>query len=180
MQSKLGEFFLKQKNAHGKPWAFIGKCLLFDDLQHFHGASLHADAAGNTLGGSAFFCHNHDLHGAGFHALAALDAQLLVDHVHAGLGVLGDGAGFADLGALTALDADVGLGFAVLAFDDLDAAQGDIIGLIECFGAGLNTLQASHTSFIFLNSELLHVRILLLCIIETIISITAHNFNTKF
>ena len=38
----------------------------------------------------------HNLHGAGFHALAALDAQLLVDHVNAGLGVLGDGLVFTE------------------------------------------------------------------------------------
>ena len=130
--------------------------LLLYDLQHFHGAGLDTDAAGDTLGGSALLGHDHDLHGACFHTFATLDAQFLVDHVNAGLGVLGDGTGFAGLGTLAALDADVGLGFAVLAFDNLDTAQGNIIGLIKCLGTSLDALQTGHTLFGFLNSELLH------------------------
>ena len=130
--------------------------LLFYDLQNFHGACLGTDAAGDALGSRIAFLHDHNLHGAGFHTLAALDAQLLIDHVHTGLGILRDGTGFTDLGALAALDADIGLCFAILAFHDLNAAEGHIIGLIECFGASLHTLQTGHALFGFLNSELLH------------------------
>ena len=131
------------------------KDLLLYDLQNFHGASLHADAAGNTLGGSAFFCHDHDLHGAGFYALAALDAQLLIDHVHTGLGILRDGTGFTDLGALAALDADIGLSAGALG-KNLDAGIVLMEFLVKSFGASADALQTSHTFYIFLNSELLH------------------------
>ena len=98
----------------------------------------------------------HDLHRAGSHTSTATNTQLLVDHVHAGLGILGDGAMLAGAHALAALDADIGLGLTVLAGDDLDAAEGHIIGLIKCLGTSLNALQAGHASLIFLNSELLH------------------------
>ena len=131
--------------------------LLFHDLQDFHGASLDTDATSDALGGSALLCHNHNLHGADLNALAALDAQLLVDHVHAGLGVLSDSLMLTDLHALAALDADIGLGSIALG-NDADAAQIFVELLIESFGASLNTLQASHTFRIFLNSELLHNR----------------------
>ena len=143
--------------------------LLFHDLQHFHGASLDTDATGDALGGSALFSHNHDLHGAGLDALATLHAQLLVDHVNAGLGVLGDSASLTDLSTLAALNADIGLSLTILASNDLDAAQGHIIGLIECLGAGLNTLQAGHASLGFLNSELLHGKTLLYFLFTTYI-----------
>ena len=67
--------------------------LLFHDLQDFHGASLDTDATSNALGGSALLCHNHNLHGADLNALTALNTQLLVDHVHASLGILGNSTG---------------------------------------------------------------------------------------
>ena len=129
--------------------------LLFHDLQDFHGASLDTDAAGDALGSRTLILHDHNLHGAGLDALAAANALLLVDHVDTGLGVLGDGLMLTGAHALTTLDADVGLGNASL-LNNLNAAEGHIIFLIECLGAGLNALQASHTDFVFLNSELLH------------------------
>ena len=100
------------------------------------------------------------MHGAGFDALAAADTLLLVDHVHAGLGILSDGFVLTCLHALAALDANIGLCAGALG-NDLDAAQGDIIHLIESFRASLNTLQTSHTFTILFNNELLHKRILL-------------------
>ena len=129
--------------------------LLFHDFQYFHGAGLDADAAGDALGSGALVLHDHNLHGAGLDTLAAADTLLLVDHVDTGLGILGDSLVLTGTHALAALDADVGLGNASL-LNDLDAAEGHIIFLIECFGAGLNALQASHTYFVFLDSELLH------------------------
>ena len=133
--------------------------LLFDDLQDFHGASLDTDATGDALGSGTTLGHDHDLHGANFHALAAGDALLLVDHVNAGLGVLGDGLVFTDLHALAALDADIGLGSTVL-LNDVDAAQSHIINLVESSGTGTDTLQASHALFALLNHELLHICII--------------------
>ena len=156
MQSKLGEFFLKQKNAHGKPWAFIGKFLLFNDLQDLHGASLHANATGDALGNRRFFLMYHNLHGAGLHTSTAADAQLLVDHVNAGLGVLGNSTMLTGLHALAALNANHGLSSAVLTGNDLDAGIIGVELLIKCLGAGLNALQASHTLGILLNGQLLH------------------------
>ena len=97
----------------------------------------------------------HDLHGADLDALTAADTVLLADHVNAGLGVLRDGTGLADLFALTALDAGHGLGASALSHD-LDAGQVFVELLEEGSGTGTNALQASHTFHIFLNSELLH------------------------
>ena len=132
--------------------------LLFDDLQNIHGASLDADAAGDALGSRALGLQNHELHGANFHALAAGDALLLVDHVDAGLGVLGDSFMLTNLHALAALNAGHGLGTVALG-NDLDAGIIGVEFLVEGFGAGLNALQASHTFGIFLNNELLHRKI---------------------
>ena len=140
--------------------ARLCKNLLFDDFQNLHGAGLDTDAAGDALGSGILGLQNHDLHGAGFHALAAADTQLLVDHVNAGLGILGDSAVLTDLHALAALDAGHGLGTVALG-NDLDAGIIGVEFLVEGFGAGLNALQASHTFRIFLNNELLHKRTLL-------------------
>ena len=129
--------------------------LLFDDLQDFHGAGLDADAAGDALGSGALFGQDHDLHGAGFDTLAAADTLLLVDHVNAGLGILGDSLMLTGLHALAALDADHGLGSVALS-GDLDAGQIGVKLLVECLGASLNTLQAGHTFGILLNSQLFH------------------------
>ena len=129
--------------------------LLFDDLQQLHGTSLDADAAGDTLGNGIAFLMNHNLHGAYLNTLAATNALLLVDHVHAGLGILGDGTVGASLGAQTALGADHGLGSA-LALHDLDAGLGDIILLVESLGASLDALQAGHALGALLDGKLLH------------------------
>ena len=146
--------------------------LLFDDLQNLHGASLDTDTTGDALGSRIAFLQNHNLHRADFHALTAGNALLLVDHVDTGLGILGNSFVFAHLHALTALDADIGLCSVALCYD-ADAGKIFVKFLIEGFGTSLNTLQASHTSFIFLNSELLHVRILLFIVIGIIISINS-------
>ena len=68
--------------------------LLLDDLQDLDGAGLYADAAGDALGSDVVFQH-HDLHGAGFNALAALDAgvdlglAVLFNDLNAGQGGIG-------------------------------------------------------------------------------------------
>ena len=129
--------------------------LLLHNLQNFHGAGLGADAAGNALGGRILGLEHHDLHGTSFDTLAAADTLLLVDHVHTGLGILGDGIMLTGAHALAALDTDVGLGTGALG-NDLNTAQGNIKLLIKSLRAGLNTLQACHTFCIFLDSELLH------------------------
>ena len=127
--------------------------LFFHDFQHFHGAGLGADAAGDALGGGVL--QNHDLHGACLHALAAGNTLLLIDHVNAGLGVLGNGLMLTGLHALAALDADRGFGTGTLG-NDLDAGQIFVKFLVESLGTSADTLQACHTLDIFLNSKLFH------------------------
>ena len=129
--------------------------LLFDDFQHFHGASLDADAAGNALCSGALSRLHHDLHGADFNALTAGGAELLVDHVDTGLGVLSDSAGLADLFALAALDAGHGLSAGTLC-NDLDAGQVFVEFLEEGSGTSTDTLQACHALYILFNSKLFH------------------------
>ena len=135
--------------------AHLCKNLLFHDLQHFHRAGLDADTAGDALRNRITFLVDHDLHGASCHTSTAANTQLLVDHVYAGLGVLGDGTMLTGFHTFTALDADHRLRAGPLG-NDLDAAQILIKFLIKRFRAGRNTLQTSHTLYIFLNSELLH------------------------
>ena len=134
--------------------------LLLDDFQNLHGASLDTDAASNALGSGVAFLQNHDLGGANFHTLATGNTLLLVDHVNTGLGILGNGLVFADLHALAALDADVGLCCIALC-DDADAGQILVKLLIECLGASLNALQASHALLALLDSQLFHMYSLL-------------------
>ena len=129
--------------------------LLLDDLQDLHGAGLDADAAGDALGSRGVLVLDDQAEGAGLGALAAAGAELLADHVNAGLGVLGDGTVGAGLGTQTALGADLGLGSA-LALHDLDAGLGDVVLLVECLRAGLDTLQASHALGALLDGQLLH------------------------
>ena len=145
-----------EKKTAANAAIFLYVCLVFDDLQNLHGASLGTDAAGDALRSRAAFLQNHDLHGASFHALTTGNTQLLVDHVDAGLGILGDSTSLTSLHALAALDADHGLGIAGLVGADLNAAEGDIKFLIECFRASLYTLQTSHALLIFLNGKLFH------------------------
>ena len=129
--------------------------LLFDDLQQLHGTSLDADAAGDTLGNGIAFLMNHNLHGAYLNTLAATNALLLVDHVHAGLGILCDRTGFANLHALTALDANIGLCTGTFG-NHTDAGQVFIELLVKSGGASPDTLQTGHTLDVLLNCKLLH------------------------
>ena len=129
--------------------------LLLDDLQDLHGAGLGADAAGDALGGGSILVLHDQTEGASLGALAAAGAELLVDHVHAGLGVLGDGALLAGTHALAALHTGIHLDGAVL-FNDLDAGLIGIEFLVESVGASTDALQTSHTSFALLNSQFFH------------------------
>ena len=153
--------------------------LLLHDFQNFHGASLDADAAGDALGSGALGLHDHNLHGAGLDALAAADALLLVDHVDAGLGILGDGLMLTGLHALAALDAGHGLGTSALG-DDLDTAEVGVKFLIECVGAGADALQTGHALGILFHGELLHIEKspLRIYYYKNIIHAFSKNFNT--
>ena len=126
-----------------------------DDLEDFHGTCLGADAAGDALGSGLLGDLDQHMEGTYLGALAALGAELLVDGVNA-LGVLGDGAGFAGLGALAALDADHGLGGAVL-LDNLDAGLIGMEVLVESVGAGLDASQAGHTFTTLFDCQLFHM-----------------------
>ena len=130
--------------------------LLLDDLQNLHGACLDADTASDALGSGVAFLQDHDLHGTNFHTLAAGNALLLVDHVHAGLGILRDCLMLANLHALAALDADIGLSACALG-NDLDAAQIRIELLVESSRTSLDALQTCHALGTLFNSELLHI-----------------------
>lgn len=57
---------------------------------------------------------DHHAEGTYLHALAAGCTQLLIDHVHAGLGILGNGTGLAGLGTFAALDTNLRLYHTVL------------------------------------------------------------------
>ena len=129
--------------------------LFFDDFQHTHGAGLDADPAGNALGSGVFGFQNQHLHGAGFHTLAAADAVLLVDHINAGLGILGNGIMLAGSHALAVLDAGVGLCAGALG-NNFNAAQVLMKFLVEGFGTCADTFQAGHALYVFLHRELFH------------------------
>jgi hypothetical protein len=129
--------------------------LFLDDLQDFHGASLHADTAGNALGGRTFRRLHHHLHGANFNALAAGGAELLVNQVHTGLGILSDRTGFTDFLTLAALDTGHGLCTGTLG-NDLDAGQVFIEFLKESGGAGADALQTGHAFYILFYRKLFH------------------------
>ena len=98
---------------------------------------------------------NHDLGGANFHALATANTLLLVDHVDAGLGILGNCLMLTSLHALAALDTDAGLSAGTLR-QNADTGQFLVKILVEGDGTGTDTFQTCHTFRIFLNSELLH------------------------
>ena len=132
------------------------KCnLLLHDLQDLHGTGLYTNTASDALGSRTFGRHDHDLHGAGLHTLAAGGAKLLVNHVHAGLGILGNSTGLASLQALTALDAGHGLCAGTLG-NDLNAGQIFIELLKERCRASTDALQASHTFHILFDRKLFH------------------------
>ena len=123
--------------------------LFFDDFQHFHGAGLDTNAAGDALGNRAVFLMYHNLHGANFHTLTATNTFLLIDHINAGLGILGNRLMLTSLHALATLDANHRLCTGALG-NDLQCAQIGMEFLIECVGASVNTSQAGHTLYIFL------------------------------
>ena len=150
--------FLRLKIGRVSPADEYDCFLLFDDLQNFHGAGLGADAAGDALGSGVLGLQHHDLHGAGLDALAASDAVFLIDHKNAGLGILGDGIVLTGSHALSALDAGLGLGAAVLTGNDPNAGIIRVEFLVKSLRAGAHTLQTGHTFHIFFNSELLHNR----------------------
>ena len=129
--------------------------LFFDDLQNFHRADLCADAAGDALGGRTFSGSDHNLHGADLHTLTAGGAELLVDHVHTGLGVLSDRAGLTNLLTLAALDTGHRLCAGTLG-NDLNARQIGIKSLIEGLGASSDTFQACHTLYALFRHQFLH------------------------
>ena len=149
--------------AEKQPDSFESGCscyenLLLHDLQNFHGAGLDADAAGDALGGNGrVFCLDQNVEGADVLALAAANAELLVDHVNA-LGVLGDSAVFADGSALAALHTDHRLGL-TLEVHDLNAGLVGIEFLIEGVGTCTDTFQTCHTGFTLLNSQFFHSKI---------------------
>ena len=156
--------------------------LLFDDLQDLHGASLHADAAGNALGSGATNGSDHNLHGADLSALTAGSAELLIDHVDTGLGVLGDSTSLTDLSALTALNADHRLCFALL-LHNLDAGQILMELLIESGGTCVNALQTCHALAALFNTKLLHKKespLLKLYYFVYIIQVLSENSNDYF
>ena len=137
----------------------LGARLFLHDLQHFHGACLDADAAGDALGGNGGFRYLDDhAEGADLLALAAAGAELLVDHVHA-LGILGDGIGLADLGTFSALYAGHGLGFAIL-LHDADAGLILMEFLIKRFGTGPDALETRHAFHAFFHCQSFHMPLL--------------------
>jgi len=129
--------------------------LLLDDLQQLHGAGLDADAAGDALGSGGVLVLDDQAEGAGFRALAAAGAELLVDHVHAGLGILGNGLVLTGLHALTALDTDIGLCACTLC-NDLNAGIVLMEFLIKCLGTSADTFQTSHAFDILLYCQFFH------------------------
>ena len=124
------------------------------DSQNVPRAGFYADAAGNALG-YLFGGVDHDLHRAGLGALAAAHAELLVDHVHA-LGVLGDGALLADLGALAALGTCLDVDDAGILQPHADAGLFLVVHLIISGGAGVHALVARVALGRVLDLDLFH------------------------
>ena len=131
-------FLWKMKKSRAESPGF-GISLLFYDFQNFHGARLHANTAGDTLGDGILALVNHNLHGANLYALAAADASFLVDHVNAGLGILGNSIMLTSLHALTALNAHIGLCTGTLC-NNLNGRVIRMKFLIKSLGAGTHTL----------------------------------------
>jgi hypothetical protein len=126
--------------------ALIPDCVLrsFFYREYLLGTGFGADSAGYTLGrGGGAFGPYHHFEGTGLNTLAAVDASLLVEHIHP-VGVLGDRPGFAGFGAFAALDTERYRGFALF-FPDLNARKPDIVVLVKRAGAGQFAGPASHT-----------------------------------
>ena len=131
--------------------------LFLHDLQDLHGTCLHANTAGNALGCRILRLHDHDLHGASFNTLTTGNAQLLIDHINASFGILGNSTLLAGTHALTTLNTGVRLCTLALG-DDLNAAQIRIEFLIESGGASTDTFQTCHTLSILIDRQLLHTK----------------------
>ena len=147
---------LRIKKSSRTAGCFLLEKLLFDDLQNVHGAGLDTDAAGDALGSGILSLEDHDLGGADLNTLTAGNTLLLIDHVHTGLGILSNCLMLTNLSALATLDTDHGLGTGTLR-NNLDAGKIRMELFIECLGASLDTLQASHTLSTLFNNKLLHM-----------------------
>jgi len=95
------------------------------------------------------------MEGAGLDALAAANAQLLVDNINA-LGILGNSTGFAGSSALTTLDTNHGLGLA-LQINDLDTGLVGMELFVKSLGASLNAFQTCHALSALFDSQFLHI-----------------------
>ena len=173
--------FLPKKQPELSDCFYVDFHLLFDDLQDLHGASLDADAAGDALGSGATNRSDHNLHGADLCALTAGGAELLVDHVDTGLGILGNCTSFTDLCALAALNAGHGLCTVALR-NNTNAGQVLVKFFVKSVGASTDTLQASHALYILFNSKLFHTdrNPLFLIFIYAIIIQRFQNSNGNF
>jgi hypothetical protein len=140
-------------------FAFPCASLLFLNGENSHGASLGADAAGNTLAGLCVPSggHDHYLHGAGLYALAAANALALVDHVDA-LGILGNSAFRTGAGAFAAHDTVLHLRLTIRLGNDADAAQIRVKLLIKRLGAGPDAAQARLAGIGFTDYQFFHIR----------------------
>jgi hypothetical protein len=129
---------------------------VFFDIQNTLGAGFDTDTAGYTFAGTGFaLSMDHHLKGTGFHAFAAINAELLVQRVHA-LDILGYGPGFTDLGTLSALHAGDDFEFTgCIGPQNVDTGQ--ILGLkifipVKSLGTGVLTGQTEHTGRQIFNS----------------------------
>jgi hypothetical protein len=132
-----------------------GLGVLFD-VQNSLRTGFNANPAGNTLAGIGFVRRfDHHMEGTFLNTFAAVDTELLVDHVHA-LGILGDSPGIADLGTLAALDTGGEFDFfGIAGSQNVYAGQILCLGvftLVEGLGTGVLTGQAEHTALRILNS----------------------------
>ena len=119
------------------------------------------------------------MEGADLGALAAAGTQLLVNHVHAGLGILGDGTSLTGLGTLAALDADIGLCGTVFVHD-LDAGFVLVELLVESGGAGTDALQACHAGGTLFDAQFFHSQSPFFLYISPIIQDNSQNSNRDF
>ena len=101
------------------------------------------------------FRRYHDLHGTSLYTLTAGGAELFVNHVNTGLGVLGDGTELTGSGTLATLEAGHGFRLTIFIYDS-DTGQVLMKLLIESGGASVHARQTSHTLATFFYSKLLH------------------------
>ena len=119
--------------------------LALGNLKHVHGTSLDADAAGNALGGGRHLrLINQNAERTCSLTLATAHTELLIDHVHTGLGILRDSTLFAGSGAFTALHTGHGANFSG-ALNNLNAGLIRMELLMKCHRASADALQTGHT-----------------------------------